>query len=203
MLVGWLCSRRACLTLYCPVVSLGAFGSACAARTHAKQGCMLNGVRIPVHGITVFQRSVVDSKFYAKDVIPFLSRSVPRNLLTCKTASFLKDAGASWNSAFSSRSDTILSEVKRACREIAHGACLYVYGSHALEATLPGISDIDVFVEVASKSAKDFLGEIADFIQVSLVPVRTILLAAIFLSHSFQHLRLTTETPPKGQNSSP
>jgi hypothetical protein len=154
--------------IICTVVSLGTFGTASAARAHANQVNMSERFKINIHGITVFERNLVDGKFYAKACIPFASRRVRRNLMDCNITPLLRDAGAFWTTAFYGMSDTVLSEIERACQAVAPGSHLTAYGSCALESCLPGISDIDFIVEINTDGSvsEDYLCDVADFVRV-------------------------------------
>lgn len=165
-----------------PHVSLGTFGTAFAARAEAmkrtQEGRWIHGeTSIPVYGVTMFERSV-DGTFYAVTSIPFeksaSARSVP-------TKPLIHDACASYASSFRGTSSGVLWEIQRACEAVACDSVetkLTVYGSHAMGASLPTLSDIDAMIEVTSindtmppfssdESSVGFLGDVASLIKVS------------------------------------
>ena len=152
---------------WCPHVSLGTFGTSVAARAEASKrtedGRWIQGeVTLPVYGVTMFKRNSVDGKFYAVASVPF-KRGSPTNSSNGSAEALLDDACASLACHFKGRSSGILSELQRACQSVAGDAMhveISVYGSYAMDASLPLFSDIDAVIELtANGSVTDSLLE--------------------------------------------
>lgn len=106
--------------------------------------------------------------FHNRTAVPFLSSPGARRLAEGGFSSFLSNAGAALNSSFRGFSDPILWEVQQACEQIEPSSRIAVYGSHAMGASLPAISDVDVAVEITEQSSlsqTEYLLAAADFLQ--------------------------------------
>lgn len=164
-------------------MSLGTFGTSFAARAEAARriegGKWIRGeVSVPVHGVTIFERSPRDGFFYAAQSIPF-ERRIIKNIPTAKGPFLLQDAVASMSRNFKGTCSGVLSELHRAVQSAAGQNAhteLSVYGSCAIGAALPTLSDIDVVVNVTSVGSNGppllledikFLGDVANRVKVS------------------------------------
>lgn len=137
---------------------------------------------LTAYGVGLFRRDVTDGKFYSVATVPLvpqrekgLSSSAAPALKTKKkkndTESFLSNAGGlAWYQSMQGASNVVLREVERACIRAAavistgsNGgggndrleASVHVYGSHALGASLPAISDLDTVVQLRAKTPGD------------------------------------------------
>lgn len=139
-------------------MSIGGFGSAAAARSEANsilsRGAWPRGTQeIAVHAIGIYQRDPNDGKFYAVSSIPLLPR--PKNVVQCSTRDFLRDAGALWSHHMRGVCVPALFDVERTCQAAVASqtdgqmeAKVQVYGSHAMNASLATLSDVDAVIEV-------------------------------------------------------
>jgi len=160
-----------------PHVSIASFGTSTAAREKAAlyRNALAAGLdSIPVYGVTLFERNTHNGKFQATATIPFSRR--PPSAGRANVNGFLSDFGAAWNQYFHGMSTPVLAEVERACRDVTGTSStvkVCVYGSHAVDAALPGISDVDAVIEVhlADASAlpatatKSFLVNVANVLE--------------------------------------
>jgi hypothetical protein len=133
---------------------------------------------VPVHGVTIFGRCPADGKFYAAVSIPF-ERKV--NINNTATNPVFQDIAASLSRSFKGTCSGVLWELRRACRAAAGDdahAELSVYGSYAIDAALPVISDIDVVINLTAVGSNvspllsddlKLLGDVANHIKVSSV----------------------------------
>jgi len=167
-----------------PHVSLGTFGTTFAAREEASRRAqdgrwIQNETFVPVHGITMFERSTVDGNFYAVASVPFEKSTIKDCSVSIEP--LLQDACASYASNFKGTCSGVLLEIHRACQAVVDDKVhtkLSVYGSHAMDAALPPFSDIDAVIEVTAvddnmtaflteESGIRFLGDVASRIKVS------------------------------------
>ena len=132
---------------------------------------------LTAYGIGLFRRDVTDGKFYSVATVPLVPQrekglsSTKSNKKSKKdTESFLSnDGGLAWYQSMQGASNVVLQEVERACIRAAADICgdgcnnnnnrleasIHVYGSHALGASLPAISDLDTVVQLRAKTSTD------------------------------------------------
>jgi hypothetical protein len=133
------------------LVSLGKYATTNEARDHLDRLVSVGGWKedsvLSAFGVGLFRRDARDGKFFNVATVPLVERRIvsPKH-----TAAFLKTAGAAWSGYMKGASHIVLYELQRACNHVSHDmwkgrlqCSVLLYGSQALEVSLPRISDMD------------------------------------------------------------